>query len=95
MKKRVKVSEAPVGEDALKKKRQINLDLPFKHASGMTARAFALCRKGILISDLVSWVKAQGGEPRRILREMRTGNRYGKTWEVHEDNGYLRIVYKG
>jgi len=97
MKNKVKVRDVPVAEvhKARKEKEYTGPKLPFPHVNCMTAKAFRHCMKGILISDLVTWVKAQGGEPRRILRVMRAGECRGKKWSVDENNGYLRIEYKG
>jgi len=69
--------------------------LPFREAGCLGARAFIKCMDGILINDLVRWVSKQGGDPRRILRLMRSGNLYGQRWLVNEQNGYLKIDYSG
>jgi len=97
MGKKVDVQDAPVGETHTPKKVKpyTGPPLPFRELGAMTTRAFLLCMKGVLIDDLVAWVKAQGGEPRRVLRIMRSGTFHGKTWKVHEKNGYLKIVYEG
>ena len=97
MGKKVKVEDAPVGEIHTPKKVKGYKGpvLPFRQMNAMTTRAFLLCMKGILIDDLVKWVKAQGGEPRRILRLMRSGTCHGKNWRVHEKDGFLKIMYEG
>ena len=69
---------------------------PFRHASSVTARAWMLCAtKGMMIDDLVRWVRQQGADPRRILRIMRSGNRYDVRWLVDEQNGFLKLSYQG
>jgi len=69
---------------------------PFRQTQSMTAKAWMLCAtKGAMIEDLIKWVKQQGGDPRRILRIMRSGKRYDVRWLVDEQNGFLKITYQG
>jgi hypothetical protein len=67
--------------------------LPFKQETSIIARAFQLAQKGSTIKDLTSFVKKEGGEPTRVLRILKGGSAYGKTWKVHENKGQLKIVY--
>lgn len=67
--------------------------LPFKQESSIIARAFVQAQKGIEVKALTSFIKKEGGEPNRVLRILRGGKAYGKTWKVHEDKGRIRITY--
>lgn len=72
------------------------LKCPFRQTQSMTAKAWMMCAtEGIMIEDLVKWVRRQGGDPGRILRIMRSGQRFDVRWLVDESNGFLRITYQG
>ena len=68
--------------------------LPFKQASSIIARAFVLAMAGTTINGLTNFVKKEGGNPRRVLRIFRRGQKYGKSWKVNEEKGRFQIVYK-
>jgi hypothetical protein len=94
----VKVRDVPVADEYVPKKVKNNYKgprLPFRSTGAMTTQAFMICMKGVMIDDLVKWVKTQGGSSRRILRIMRSGCFNGKRWKVNEANGYLKIIYEG
>ena len=80
----------------MKKAKRPELICPFSHKKSMTAQAWMMCAtKGMMIEDLVDWVKRQGGEPRRVLRIFRRGWYLDVKWLVDEENGFLKITYKG
>jgi hypothetical protein len=98
--KKVRVKDVPATDSRDREKKKdifaySGPRLPFYQMSAMTTKAFILCLQGILIDDLVKWVKAQGGEPRRVVRIMRSGRFNGKSWKVHEEKGFLKIDYAG
>jgi hypothetical protein len=94
----VKVQDAPVAEVHKMKKKLKGYKgppLPFYQPEAMTTKAFLICMKGVMVDDLVKWVKAQGGSSARVLRIMRSGSFNGKRWKVNEANGYIRVIYDG
>jgi hypothetical protein len=64
---------------------------PFRNKNSITARAWMMCTRGILISELIQWSRSQGVDPGRILRVMRAGEYHDNRWRVEEANGYLKI----
>lgn len=68
--------------------------LPFRSPNSIGCQAFAKCMDGIMIDELMQWVRRRGGDPHRVLRLMRSGNLYGRRWRVDEENGFLKIDYR-
>lgn len=93
----VKVKDVPVGEEHVQKKSKQYKGpaLPFHQIGAMTTKAFLICMKGVMVDDLVKWVKVQGGSSTRVLRIMRSGCFNGKRWKVNEANGYIKVFYDG
>jgi len=93
----VRFRDVPVSEVERKKKQKqyTGPKLPFRQTGAMTTQAFLMCMKGVMVDDLVKWVKLQGGSSQRVLRIMRGGVFNGKRWKVNEANGYLKIFYEG
>jgi hypothetical protein len=90
-----KIRQWRLGE-MVKAKQVKQLVCPFRQNQSMTSKAWMMCAtKGVMITDLVKWVKQQGGEPRRVLRIMRSGHYLDVRWQVDEQNGFLRITYQG
>lgn len=80
----------------MKNKARQELVCPFRQSQSMTAKAWMMCAtSGILVQDLVKWVRQQGGDSRRILRIVRSGSRHDVRWKVDEHNGFLKITYLG
>lgn len=67
--------------------------LPFRQVNSLSHKVFLMCMKGVMIEDMMKWVKRRGGDGRRMLVLMRSGTVHGKRWGVNEANGYLRIIY--
>jgi hypothetical protein len=66
---------------------------PFRQPESIISRAFELCKKGVTIAELTKFVKSQHGEPTRIVRIMRQGQRWGYRWLVNENKGHIKVIY--
>lgn len=68
------------------------LKIPFQDGS-LTAEAFIRAQAGVSIEELADYVRKSGGDPRRILRILRSGERGSKRWAVKESGGKLKLEY--
>ncbi len=67
---------------------------PFQSGS-LIYKAFELCRtnKGIDQTELRQFITKQDADYARVIRILRRGELYGKTWEWKESNSRYKIIF--
>jgi hypothetical protein len=81
-------------EGAEVKKKSKELVCPFRQTKSQIARVWMACAtKGMLIPEIVTMVKREGGNSHRVLRVLRSGELLGVRWRVDEANGFLKLTY--
>lgn len=65
---------------------------PFRSHS-IIDRAFRLCQQGVTKSKLKSWCAKQGTNYYRVIKVLKGGKKYGKSWRFHEDGVRIDVEY--
>ena len=81
-------------EGGMRKREKSNLVCPFRQTKSQIARVWMMCAtRGMMIPEVVSLVKREGGDAHRVLRVLRSGELLGVRWRVDEENGFLKLTY--